>query len=281
MARDSTAQAAAISRYIRRGMAGVDGWFTRLDATLLATVAASQAGAGIGGSVGEIGVHHGRMFMILALALGPGERAFAVDIFGDQHLNQDRSGRGDEAIFRRNLVRFGIDAGRVAVMRTSSLDIAWPDIAAEAGAPARLFSVDGGHTAAITRNDLAIAEDGLAPGGVVVLDDCFSPAFPGVSEGAARLMLERPGRLAPFAIGDGRTFLARPDHAAFYARALREGAAGAYLLKDTEFWDSEVAVFRTPTRLLHHLQRSRLARRLRDHPVGIALQPVVRRFLSG
>jgi predicted O-methyltransferase YrrM len=275
------AEHAAIEAYIRRGMAGVDGWFTRLDATLLATVAAAQARDGIAGSVGEIGVHHGRMFIILALALRPGERAFAVDIFGEQHLNQDRSGRGDEAVFRRNLARFGIAAERVAVLRTSSLDIGWAEIAAQVEAPARLFSVDGGHTAGITRNDLAIAEDGLAPGGVVVLDDCFSPAFPGVSEGAARFMLERPGRLVPFAIGDGRTFFSRPDHAPRYARALRDGPAGAYLLKETQFWGSEVAVFRTPTRLLHHLQRSRIARRLRDHPVGIALQPVVRRFLSG
>jgi hypothetical protein len=274
-------QAEAIRHYVRRGMRGVDGWFTPLDATLLAEVAALQARSGVTGSVGEIGVHHGRMFVLLALALQPGETAFAIDIFGDQHLNPDRSGRGDEAVFRRNLARFGIAEGRVAILRASSLDIGWADIAARVGAPARLFSVDGGHTAELTLNDLRIAEDGLGDAGVVVIDDCFTPEFPGVSEGAARLLMERPGRLVPFAIGDSRTFLARPDWAGRYAAALASGAAAPSMRKTAAFWGGDVAVFRTPPRLLHHLQRSRLARRLRDHPVGIALQPLVRRFLPG
>lgn len=271
---------APVLRYIRHGMAGVDGWFTKLDAMLFAGIAAIQAEAGVSGSVGEIGVHHGRMFMILGLALQPDERAFAIDVFADQHLNTDGSGLGDEGIFRRNLARFGIPADRVSVLRRSSLEITWPDIAAEVGgAPARLFSVDGGHTTELTYNDFSIAEDGLASGGVVVLDDYFTTAFPGVSEGAARLMLERPGRLAPFAIGDSRTFFARPDWVPRYAQALAEGVGASKMLKTAGFWGQEVPVFRTPTRLLHHVRRSRLARRLRDHPVGIALKPVVRRSL--
>ena len=43
--------------------------------------------------VAEIGVHHGqRFFIALCLLRRPGERALAIDIFDDQHLNVDNSG---------------------------------------------------------------------------------------------------------------------------------------------------------------------------------------------
>ncbi len=133
--------------YIHGPMRRVDGWFTRLDAEITATIARHQADLKLTGSVGEIGVHHGRMFVVLALAMKEGERAFAIDIFGDQHLNQDRSGHGDETVFRGNLVRHGIDVeSRVAIIRGSSLNVDWTDVEAQVGARARLFSIDGGHT---------------------------------------------------------------------------------------------------------------------------------------
>ena len=47
----------------------------------------------------------------------------------------------------------------------------------------RLFSIDGGHTAAITEKDLQTAAECLVDGGAVILDDVFNEAFPAVSEG--------------------------------------------------------------------------------------------------
>ena len=38
---------------------------------------------GVTGHVGEIGVHHGRLFILLCLARNEGERAFAVDVYGN------------------------------------------------------------------------------------------------------------------------------------------------------------------------------------------------------
>ncbi|MFZ8263765.1 hypothetical protein ACO1KZ_15920, partial [Staphylococcus aureus] len=81
---------------------------------------------------------------------------FAVDIFGDQAANVDGSGYGDEAIFRQNMKRFGVAESQVAVIRSSSTAIGWPDIAARVKAPARFFSIDGGHTSEVTANDMAI-----------------------------------------------------------------------------------------------------------------------------
>ena len=265
--------------YVRHGLRSIDGWLTPLDAALLAAVAAEQADAGISGSVGEIGVHHGRTFILLALALRPDERGFAIDIFGDQALNQDRSGRGDEAVFRANLARFGIAAERVAILRTPSANLTWPDIAARVGSKARLFSVDGGHTAAIVQHDLSVAAAGLADGGVIIADDYFNAEFPGVSEGAARFLLGCAGAIIPFAQGDSRMFLCHPALAPRYGAATRR-AGGRHFVRTGQMWGGEVALFRTPRTLMHRVRASAIARGLTDHPIGVRMKPLIRRFLA-
>jgi len=55
---------------------------------------------GIRGSLGEIGVHHGLLFIVLALSSGPDEQLFAVDVFGRQDLNIDKSGKGSRTWFQ-------------------------------------------------------------------------------------------------------------------------------------------------------------------------------------
>jgi len=173
-------------------MRRVDGWLTPLDAWMTATVSAFHGAEGLTGSVGEIGIHHGRMFLILALGLRPGEKAFAVDVFHDQPLNLDRSGRGDEEVFRANMASHGVDTSNVTVLRRSSLSLAWPEIERTVEQPIRLASVDGGHTADSVAHGMALMESGLAEHGAVVLDDYFAAEFPGVSEGGARPSVTGP-----------------------------------------------------------------------------------------
>lgn len=272
---------AAFSRYVGGAHKRVDGWLSALDAHLTALIAQIQAEDGTAGSVGEIGVHHGRLFIALALAARPGERAFAVDLFEDQAGNIDRSGEGDETLFKRNMARFGVDATRVDTFRGNSLKLSWPAIEARVGARARLFSVDGGHTAEVAANDLFIAEDGLHDRGVIILDDYFNVEFPAVSEAMNKVMAERPGRLAAFAIGDNKLFLSRPAAAAHYRNRLNALVADRFKVHDTLMFGRELAVFRTPRGLLLHIRQSALARRLRDHPLGRRLKPLVRRILQG
>ncbi|BBK43473.1 hypothetical protein STVA_34930 [Allostella vacuolata] len=268
-----------VVRYVDRSQRSVDGWLSPLDARLVALVSAAQAGWGITGTLGEIGVHHGRLLILMALGLQPGERAFAVDIFGEQELNVDRSGEGDEGKFRANLARFGIPADRVAILQASSLEIRWPDIERQAGARSRLFSIDGGHTAHITANDLAIADAGLLEDGVAVLDDYFNPEFPEVSQGMCQHRLVDGGRLVPFAIGDNKLLLTRPGQGERYRAMLERSVPSRFLVRPTEMFGQPVIVFRTPRRLVHRIRQSELARRLRDHPIGRALKPLIRRLV--
>lgn len=270
----------SIRHYAESGQRRVDGWLSTLDAELIALVSAAQSARGITGSVGEIGVHHGRLFILLALGLQPGERAFAVDIFGEQQHNVDRSGEGDEARFRQNLARFAVSEDRIAILRASSLAIRWPEIEAAVAARARLFSIDGGHTATITANDLAIADGGLAPDGVVVLDDYFNTEFPEVSQGMCQHRLVDGGQLVPFAIGDNKLMLARPGRGEAYRAVLAEAVPPRFFVRHTEMFGQAVTVFRTPRRLVHRIRQSEIARRMTRHPIGKALKPIVRRVLG-
>ena len=269
----------AITQYIDGGQRSVDGWLSNLDARLIALLAAHQKQRGITGSVGEIGIHHGRLLILLALTLEKDERAFAVDIFGEQELNLDRSGEGDEARFRANLQRFGVPEAQVAVVRASSLDVRWPELERRVQARARLFSIDGGHTALVTANDFVIADEGLADQGVAILDDYFNPEFPEVSQGVCRHLLVDGGKLVPFAIGDNKILFARPGAGDAYRRMLQEAVPGKYFVRTTEMFGQTVAVFRTRRRLMHVVRQSDMARRLRDHPLGRMLKPVVRRLI--
>src|SRR3546814_2241549 len=109
--------------YVRQGLKRVDGWLFPYSVDFIRSLAALQRDTGIAGSVGEIGVHHGKLFILLALARQAGEGAFAVDVFGDQHLNRDASGRGDREIFLGNVSRWLGNPETVTVLQRSSLEV--------------------------------------------------------------------------------------------------------------------------------------------------------------
>jgi SAM-dependent methyltransferase len=205
-----------LSEYCAAGQHAIEGWLQ--DDALLLTLALhrQQRLAGIAGGIAEIGVHHGRFFVALALLCGGDERALAVDVFADQHLNPDGSGRGDRAVFEANLAQWGV-ADRTVVRQGDSLALAASEVrAALGGAGARLFSVDGGHALRHADNDLRVAAASLAPGGVVLLDDFLHAGWLGVTEAAVLMLHGEAPPLLPVAICGGKLALAAPaDHAAW------------------------------------------------------------------
>jgi len=59
----------------------VQGWLNPLSAIIISSLSKIQNEIEITGSVGEIGVHHGKLFILLHLMLNKGERSFCVDVF--------------------------------------------------------------------------------------------------------------------------------------------------------------------------------------------------------
>lgn len=258
--------------YVRQGLKRVDGWLFPYSVDFIRSIAGLQRDTGIAGSVGEIGVHHGKLFILLALARQAGEGAFAIDVFGDQHLNRDESGRGDRDIFLGNVARWLGGPETVTVLQRSSLEVRPEDILAATG-PVRLASVDGGHTEDCVVNDLHLMQAVLAPAGVVILDDYFNEFWPEVASGVARYCSDPAARLRPFAISPNKTYFAAADGAAdFYRSALRH-KNGYYYEKTAHIFGHAVDIYGTQPwtfslkrRLMENLRQSRfgpLARRVR------------------
>ena len=225
------ARFATLANYLETGIGEVDGWLSPTTATMLAYLLMDQVASGLRGDVCEIGVHHGRLFLILANALGEGERAVAVDVFGDQAKNVDRSGAGDRATFERHLARFASEAA-VDIIEASSLDLAAHGFLDRRF---RFISIDGGHTAAVTANDLRLAEQTLLPGGVAALDDILSYAWTGVLTGVADYVTGG-GTLIPFALVPHKLLLTNDAAAASRGRAwFRRRFPLSFLKEDLEF----------------------------------------------
>jgi len=229
-------------RYLRHGLRHVHGWLDTYSAAFIRSVTEVQAQAGETGGLAEIGVHHGKLFILLALSARPGEVGLAIDVFGDQHLNTDQSGHGDRAVFEQNVRKWVPDAD-VKIVQKSSLEVTPADILAACG-PVRLASIDGGHTEECARNDLRLMEAVLTLRGVVVLDDYFNQSWPGVSSGTNQYLLDPAARLRPFAISPNKLYLAFDEVTAFYRSEMRERNA-YYYEKTARFMNSDVDVYGT------------------------------------
>jgi hypothetical protein len=217
--------------YRRVGHRFVTGFLESEVLLVLDELNAAQGAAGVSGSVAEIGVHHGKLFLGLHLLRRDGEPSLAVDLFGDQERNVDSSGRGDVEKFRANVALWATDDGLV-VHQGDSTQLTAEQVRDLVGG-VRLFSVDGGHTAEIVQSDMALAEACLVDGGVVIADDVFNQRWPGVAVGTLQY-IEDGATLVPFAIGFNKVFFTQPAHVPAYRAALESRFARSARLTTTE-----------------------------------------------
>lgn len=229
--------------YLRRDKRHVRGWLQRIDAEIIGAILDYQQREQIGGGCAEIGIHQGRTFVPLCLALQPGEKALAIDLFEDQSRNLDGSGVGNLPAFHANLERFGIDRQAVCEIHGSSEDVTPAQVKGLIG-KVRYFSIDGGHWRGIVQNDLRIAEATLADRGVVVLDDYCRAEWPEVTEGYALWRAATTSDIAPFASGSNKLYLCRKAHAAAYRAALKTPFLSRYWTKSYEQGDDVIDNYR-------------------------------------
>ncbi|OQW74000.1 MAG: hypothetical protein BVN35_10855 [Proteobacteria bacterium ST_bin11] len=202
--------------YIDRNYKKVEGWLGEDTVLQITRINSVQTKLGISGNVGEIGVHHGKLFILLYLLMQNEEQAIAIDIFEQQNLNIDKSGRGDLSIFERNLETYAGGKSKLKTINADSTTIGAKEILSELGGKLRLFSIDGGHLPNIVRHDLNTAASAICDGGVVILDDYFNPEFPGVSEGVNQFFLLDNKELVPFFVGINKIYLTTSKYAEHY-----------------------------------------------------------------
>jgi hypothetical protein len=213
--------------YAKAGHRRVRGWLDPLSARMILDLGEHQLEHGVRGAVGEIGVHRGRLFILLDLLRRPNERAFAIDVFSDQEANVDRSGRGDLDVFLDNVDRFSGGHDHLLVVQSSSADVEAPTIIDEVG-PVRLMSIDGGHTSELTQNDLRLADEMLSPRGLVILDDAFNPEWPGVISGLTAYLADPHTRLVPVGFTASKTFLCHIEEVDAYSAVLRRPRSASF-----------------------------------------------------
>jgi hypothetical protein len=228
----------------------------------------AQRAKEVHGPVVEIGVHHGRLFLGLHLLQSSEEPSVAIDLFDEQELNVDQSGLGDLAKFRQHLFRWS--DRHVVVHQGDSTQLKAGDIPEMAGA--RMFSVDGGHSAEIVESDMRLAAESLCEGGIIIADDVFNEQWPEVCVGTLHYLEEAD--VVPFAIGFNKTLFTQRSHAAGYRDALAAHFRERFLtaaFPAKSFAGHEVLVVipvpRTPA---HLARRSAIARRAYHRVVGLA-----------
>jgi hypothetical protein len=94
-----------LNAYAKHGNLLVKGWVFPGAIQAVVSLSEEQRKANVSGGVAEIGVHHGRLFILLYLLGDMGKPAVAIDLFSHQELNIDHSGAGDLECFKKNLKR--------------------------------------------------------------------------------------------------------------------------------------------------------------------------------
>jgi hypothetical protein len=270
-----------MNRYATSGHKKIDGWLEQIAVDAIVKISRRQHANGVRGPACEIGVHHGRLFILLHLLTAPDERSVAYDLFDSQEENVDGSGRGNRNMLQDNLRATGCDVSRIGIHAANSLDLTAETILGATQGSVRLFSVDGGHTPEITYNDLSLASQSLCEGGVIILDDFFNESWPGVAEGTCKFFLDNPERMVPVAIvGNKFIFTTGETTAQAYIQELK-ACAGPVFNHTSAFFGHAVLAITPETRsgLMRTLSQSWLWCALRDTRLGRGLkQNVINRL---
>ena len=125
-----------------------------------------------------------------------------------QEKNTDASGIGNKKGFIDGIKTYGLTEADLHLIYTgSSEEIPFNWHEKDHFEPFRMISVDGGHTAALTFNDLEIAFCNSLPGAVVILDDIFVIPWPGVTEALFQFTTTGPVEALPFLWCENKLFL--------------------------------------------------------------------------
>jgi len=203
-----------LKEYLNDGFQRVEGYC--MSEVFHAVDLIDSSGKNDNGGVLEIGVHHGKFYMLLNAVTNINERSYAVDVFENQELNIDKSGRGSKELFLDNLSNVDIHRGaNTEIIKGDSTDSALNLINRIGPASMRYISIDGGHTPEHTINDLKIANQLIRNEGVVILDDIIHYCWLGVMEGTVKFLQTSP-TLIPFAIGHNKLYMCKLSYHNFY-----------------------------------------------------------------
>jgi len=237
---------AAIDRYLTNGYERVPGMSSRFAAAICGHLIQRQTAIGIAGDVVEIGTFEGRFFIALALGLAPGEHALGIDVF-------EWPDPGVHDRFLANCDSHELSRSRFRAWKADSGSIAASDMRSHLGGrPARFVHIDGDHSPAGLRHDLALAHAVLDRRGVVCIDDVLHPRYPRLVT-AVLDYLDRHREMRVMCIIDRQDIVAatkflicRADAVALYQEDLKRAFGGFRFAPGGEMGDY-IALVLTPS----------------------------------
>jgi len=195
-----------LRKYADHGFHEVEGWVDPNIFKFLKFLADLEINNSLDGVL-EIGVHHGKFFILLRSLLESNAHSVAIDVFDRQDLNIDSSGSGSLVRFKHSLSLYDPWTGQGVVIREEDSTC----LSTPLNGSFRFVSIDGGHDREHVISDLRLTEQVLAPNGVVIVDDFARADWIGVTEGVLHY-LEAGGVLVPFAAGYNKLFMARMSY---------------------------------------------------------------------
>ncbi len=196
----------AFLEYLETGSRSVDGYLQSGSVSLIWSLFDIQDEISVTGDIAEIGVYHGKLFILLCHALRQGEKAFAIDVFDSDHEIQgirtaEEATRFSDGHLRSHLDNFGIGPEAANIVTANSQDLCAGELLDKlGGANIRLFSVDGDHSRQGIMHDLELASQAIHEDGVILVDDVFNALCPGQTEGIQDYFREHNEILEPIAI---------------------------------------------------------------------------------
>jgi predicted O-methyltransferase YrrM len=178
---------------------------------------ARQAAQGIQGDVLEIGVLKGKSATLIALHTRPHETFVLID-----------------PALRREAVDAveSIHAANNLYLRDLSQNLRTHQALISRYRRFRWLHIDGEHSGPAVRNDLEIAAALVAPGGIICLDDFFTPAYPQITAAVFEFLASRRERLQLVLIGYNKGYICRCEDAAGNLSFLRDEAQREYARRD-------------------------------------------------
>ncbi len=239
-----------IAEYLKETRS-IRGWFWPAAAYLFGLIEDHQNRCSVSGGFFEIGVFHGKSTHLLArMARERGQTLGVCDLFGTDDESHARAGGGFYSTFQSHLSGAFDSLGFLRVFIKPSNRLTTADTTTDC----RFFHIDGDHEAASVANDLAVAARAVNERGVVIVDDIYNFAWPGVAEGFFQFMASRPGELAPIAMGFNKLVLCRPAARAMYESLFDDAAApwrfiprGPTSLKTLDLCGWKTRVFHVPS----------------------------------
>ena len=274
-----------LTRYVEKGHKKVDGWLSEIAAHIIVRLAGIQQEKNICGPVCEIGVHHGKSFILLHLLTGNNELSVAWDLFDERQAeNVDASGCGNKKIFIKNLRNHGCDLKRINIYTENSMNLTEAGVLQECGGKVRMFSIDGSHTSEATYHDMLLAANTILPGGLIILDDFFNFTFPAVAEGACKLMTEGKVKLFPVVIaGNKFIFTNEKEIAACYQDGLMTFGGHRFIKGKTIVFGKDVLTIRyNDIPIISYLITTNLWKSIRAGMIGILVRNIyynINRFI--